>query len=98
MPFTEKRPFSLLYRHHASFLQGTTNSAWRERLVDNVGKWFGELGSIFQPSSIDKMFSIVYISMRKLGRVTPRDFWREERCFLWILEIVLEITPAELAA
>ena len=72
MPFTEKRPFSLLYRHHASFLQGMTNSAWRERLVDNVGKWFGELGSIFSLSSIDKMFSIVYISRRKLGRATPQ--------------------------
>src|SRR5277367_7027332 len=70
MRFIEKRSFLLLYSHHASFLQATTNSACRERLVDNVGKWFGELGSILCLPRIDKMLSMVYVGRRKLGRMT----------------------------
>jgi hypothetical protein len=72
MPFAEKRPFSLLYSHHTSFLQVTTNSSWREGFVDDVCKWFGKLASIAGLSRIDKMLSMVYVGRRKLGRTTSK--------------------------
>jgi hypothetical protein len=71
MLLTEKRPFSLLYSHHSNFSQGTTNSRCRQGLVDNVGKWFGELSCIGDLARNDKMLSMVYIGRRKLGRTTP---------------------------
>src|SRR5262245_7256731 len=65
--FAVKRSFSLLNRPHFCIPQNLTNSACRERLVDDIGKWFGELGSIFSLPSIDKMLSMVYISRRKFS-------------------------------
>src|SRR5579859_1121284 len=72
LPCTEKRPFSLLYSHHASFLQCMTHSPCRERLVDDVAKWFCKLASIFSLSRNDKMMSMVYVGRRKLRRTTPQ--------------------------
>ena len=48
------------------------NSSCGEGLVDNVGKWFGKLASIFSLSRIDKMLSMVYVGRRKLSRMTPQ--------------------------
>ena len=97
MPFTEKRLFLLLYSHHASFLQSMMNSLYGERLVDDVGKWFGKLASIFSLSRIDKMLSM-YVGRRKLSRMTPQRLLERRECFLQILETVLGLTPADLAA
>ena len=41
-------------------------------MVDDVGKWFGELASIFSLSRIDKMLSMVYVGRRQLSRMTPQ--------------------------
>ena len=48
------------------------NRSYREGLVNDVGKWFGMLASIFSLSRIDKMLSIVYVGRRKLSRMTPQ--------------------------
>src|SRR5271170_1682322 len=66
MPCTEKRPFALLYSHHASFLQCMTHSPCREGLVDDVGKWFFKLASIFCLSRNDEMMGMVLCAMRDL--------------------------------
>ena len=48
------------------------NSSCREGLVVDVGKWFGELASIFALSRIDKMLSMVYVGRRKISKMTPQ--------------------------
>ena len=48
------------------------NNSCGEVLVDDVGKWFGELASIFSLFRIDKMLSMVYVGRRKLSRITPQ--------------------------
>ena len=74
------------------------NSSCGEGLVDNVGKWFGELASIFSLSRIDKMLSMVYVGRRKLSMMTLQRLLERRAMLLQILEIVLGLTPADLAA
>ena len=74
------------------------NSSCREGLVDVVGKWVGKLGSIISLSKIDKMLSMVYVGRRKLRRMTPQRLLERRAMLLQILETVLGLTPADLAA
>ena len=51
----EKDTFGLDHSLHASFFEVRTNDAGRERLIDDIGKGFGDLDSIFCPLSGDEM-------------------------------------------
>ena len=55
-------------------------------MVDNVGKRFGKLVSIFSLSRIDKMLSMMYVDRRKLSRMTPQRLL-ERRVMLFMYPI-----------
>ncbi|KAF8553387.1 hypothetical protein OG21DRAFT_1250651 [Imleria badia] len=66
----ENRVFGLDHSLHTRFLQVKTNCVGRERLVDDIGKLFGHLNSIFSSSRGDEMLGMSNVGMRKLGRMT----------------------------
>jgi hypothetical protein len=67
MAFAEKRLFSLDHSLQACIFQVTMHSSCRERLVDDVLKWFGDLCGIFSLPSAKKMDSMVGIGGGELG-------------------------------
>ena len=62
----EKRAFGLDHSLHTSFFVVKTNCAGGERLIDDVGEGFGNLDSIFCPSSGDEADGTMDIGGGKL--------------------------------
>ena len=62
----EERAFGLDHSLHTSFFEAKTSGAGGERLIDDIGEGFGDLGSIFCPLSEDKMDDVADIEGGKL--------------------------------
>jgi len=75
------RAFDLDYSLYTRFLQVKMNSIGRGRLVNDIGKGFGDLNHIFSLARGDKMLSMADIGGRKLGRM-PSNGFRKGRTLL----------------
>ena len=65
--------FGLDHSLHTRFLQVKTNCIGREGLVDDIGKCFGHLDSIFSSARGDEMLGMMDVGRGKLGRMTSNS-------------------------
>jgi hypothetical protein len=76
-----KRAFGLDYSLHTSFFEVKTDCAGGEGLINDIGEGFGDLDSIFCPSSEDETDSIMDVGGGKHFWTTTSGLLKVRICY-----------------